>query len=150
MINRPGLLLRLLVIIYDALLLAGVLFASYALLFAITLLLPDNIADSRWIKHVQFASLLFVSFLFYGWFWVNGGQTLGMKAWHLFLIKEDGKFISWRQAGIRYLSALLSWAALGMGFAWIWVNRDKKTWHDWLSKSQIVKHKVAKQPKNSH
>ena len=142
MISRPGLLLRLIIITYDGLLLAGVLFATYAIIFALCLLLPEFIRSSIWLKQTQFASLVLVSFLFYGWFWVNGGQTLGMRAWHLFLIKEDGKFINWKQALIRYCSAILSWLCVGLGFAFILLNRDKKTWHDILSKSSIVKHKI--------
>ena len=144
MINRPGLLLRLTIVIYDGLLLAGVLFAAYAVIFALCLLLPDSINTSQWLKHLQFILLVILSFLFYGWFWVNGGQTLGMRAWHLYLIKEDGKFISWKQAGIRYCSAILSWICIGLGFAFILLNRDKKAWHDLLSKSSIIKHKVEK------
>lgn len=143
MINRPGLLLRLIIVIYDGLLLAGVLFAAYTIIFALALLLPEPVASSAWLKHLQFAMLVLLSFLFYGWFWVNGGQTLGMRAWHLYLIKEDGKFISWRQAAIRYCAASLSWLFIGLGFAFILLNRDKKTWHDLLSKSSIVKHKAT-------
>jgi len=143
MINRPGLLLRLTIVIYDGLLLAGVLFAAYTVIFALSLLLPEPITSSAWLKHLQFAMLVLLSFLFYGWFWVNGGQTLGMRAWHLYLIKEDGKFISWKQAAIRYCSAFLSWICIGLGFAFILLNRDKKTWHDILSKSSIVRHKAT-------
>ena len=144
MINRPGLLLRLTIVIYDGLLLAGVLFAAYAAIFAICLLLPEFIRSSVWLKQLQFAALVLISFLFYGWFWVNGGQTLGMRAWHLYVIKEDGKFINWKQAAIRYCAAILSWLCIGLGFAFILLNRNKKAWHDILSKSSIIKHKVKK------
>ncbi|MGH1542477.1 MAG: RDD family protein [Arenicella sp.] len=144
MLAKPGLFIRLLVIIYDGLLLAGVIFASYAILFSLSLLLPENINEMQLIKTIKFIILLLVSFVFYGWFWVNGGQTLGMRAWHLYLVNEHGKFISWRQAAIRYLCAALSWATVGLGFSWILISKDKSAWHDTISDSFIVKHKPAK------
>lgn len=140
MLPSPGLFKRLLVITYDGLLLAGVLFASYALLFLLTAWLPAEIQQLGVIKAAKFLYLLAVSFAFYGWFWVHGGQTLGMKAWNLYLINEDGKFISWRQSLIRYFSALLSWVVLGLGFAWILLSRSNLAWHDTLSGSRIVKY----------
>jgi len=68
-----------------------------------------------------------------------------MRAWHLYLIDENGKFIDWKTARIRFLVAILSWACAGMGFAWILVNRKNLAWHDIATKTQIVKH----QPNNT-
>jgi len=63
-----------------------------------------------------------------------------MRAWHLYLVDEGGKFINWKTARIRFLVAIISWACLGMGFAWILVNRKNLAWHDIASKTQIVKY----------
>lgn len=145
---RTGIILRLAVITYDLLLLAGVLFASYAVIFSIFLLLPENIQESSITKNFQFLLLVFLAYLFYGWFWVKGGQTLGMKAWHLYLIDENGKFLTWKAAFIRFVVAIISTACLGMGFTWILVNRKKKTWHDLASKSQLIKYKPQKNQNN--
>ena len=119
---------------YDGLLLAGVLFLS-ALFFP---LIPDSIEMSMAGRLFKVAYLLTVSFLFYGWFWTHGGQTLGMKAWNVYLIKPNGKFIDWRTAAVRYAVAVLSWAVAGLGFAWILLHPANRAWHDILSGSQIV------------
>ncbi len=154
--SKPGFIKRLLVIIYDGLLLLGaVLFSSLLLMAVFNFLAPDSFYQAQPIdgqlstfEHSDLGRLiggillglntLVVSFWFYGWFWTHGGQTLGMRAWHLYLVKEDGKFINWRQALVRYVCALLSWVALGLGFIWILFSAEKRAWHDSLSGSMIV------------
>lgn len=153
-----GFFKRLLVIIYDGLLLVSVAFFSSALLMAIfTWLGPDAFfvaPDPSNLKLLERSDLgrmvggalisinvLCVSFFFYGWFWTHGGQTLGMKAWNLYLIKPDGKFIDWKTAFKRYLVSLLSIACFGLGFTWSLLDSRKRTWHDILTDTQIVKYK---------
>lgn len=135
-----GFFKRIFVIIYDSLLLAGVIFAA-SILF---LLIPDNIESILIVKILKITYLLAVAFIFYGWFWVKAGQTLGMKSWGLYLVNADGKFINWKQAAIRYCVAILSWAIAGLGFTWILINKKRLTWHDIASKSQIVKVAIKK------
>jgi uncharacterized RDD family membrane protein YckC len=38
----------------------------------------------------------------------------------------------------RLASALLSLLPLGLGFFWILVDRDRRAWHDRLSRTRIV------------
>jgi len=130
----PGFFKRLLIVAYDALLLAGVLFVASVLLP----LLPDSFEFSLAGKIIKASYLLLVCFIFYGWFWTHGGQTLGMRAWNLYLIKPDGKFIDWKIAAIRFATAIISWSAVGLGFTWILLDKRKRAWHDILSGSQIV------------
>ena len=78
------------------------------------------------------------SFSFYSWFWVHGGQTLGMKTWRLLLQNEQGTTINLKQASIRYFAALLSWSVFGLGFLWSFVDDNKRCWHDILSGSHLV------------
>ena len=153
-ITRPGFIKRLAVVIYDALLLAGVLFFCLVITFGIGLYLfkvinGTGIQEYPQSKAIVSALVIVVALIlanfFYGWFWTKGGQTLGMRAWHLYLIDENGKFIDWKTARIRFLVAILSWACAGMGFAWILVNRKNLAWHDIATKTQIVKH----QPNNT-
>jgi len=82
--------------------------------------------------------ILAVGFLFFGGFWVRNGQTLGMLAWRVKVVPAaGGGRIGWTQALVRYLAALLSWAALGLGFWWSLWDPEKKTWHDRLSKTEL-------------
>ncbi len=153
-ISRPGLIKRLAVIIYDALLLAGVLFFSLAIIFGIPLYIFKSAVNQDTLDAFPALKLLMsgllilvallIAFIFYGWFWVKGGQTLGMKAWHLYLVNDEGKYITWKVAAIRFITALVSWACAGVGFAWILLNRKKLAWHDMASNTQIVRYRIVK------
>jgi|TARA_R110002096_G_scaffold152824_19_gene316242 uncharacterized RDD family membrane protein YckC len=129
----PGLFRRLAVIVYDTFLLIAVLF------FATIILLPfqqgNALEPNSWLYKLY---LLLVSFLFYAWFWTRGGQTLGLLAWKLRVVSDDGSPISWQQAALRYSSAWLSWGLFGLGLVWMLVNKDRLMWHDLISKTHLV------------
>jgi uncharacterized RDD family membrane protein YckC len=128
----PGLFRRLAAIVYDSLLLGAVLFAATAAM------LPLNSGHAfRANQYFYPVYLTGVSFLFFGWFWTHGGQTLGMRAWKIKVLTHDGQPINWRQAALRFLSALLSWLVLGLGFWWILFDRQKRGWHDRLSGTAV-------------
>lgn len=156
--KRIGLIKRLLVIVYDGLLLCSVLFFTSALwMLLFNLAAPSSFyidpsqldahklaSFTSFAKAIAFSivlvNILIVSFVFYGWFWTHGGQTLGMRAWKLYLTRPDGKFIDWPLAAKRYVLALLSWACAGMGFLWILVHPQRKAWHDIFTDTQIIHH----------
>ncbi len=82
--------------------------------------------------------LLLTAFLFFGWFWTHGGQTLGMRAWRIRAQKADGTAMDWSSSTRRLLSALVSWGFLGLGYLWILVDKNNLAWHDHLSNTQLV------------
>lgn len=130
--QAPGFFRRLAAVCYDTLLLIAVLFVATAIV------LPLNggkaFSDGRLYYS---AYLLTISFGFFGWFWTHGGQTLGMRAWKIKVLSFDRQPLTWKQALIRFLAALLSWGIGGLGFLWIVVSRDKRAWHDSLSKTAV-------------
>lgn len=131
-VSPPGFWRCIGAIIYDALLLLAVLFLATALL------LPFNAGKAFTSGQIFYPVYLFViSFVFYGWFWTHGGQTLGLRAWKLKVLTFDQKPISWRQAFLRFNTALLSWALFGLGFLWIIIDKKKHSWHDHLSKTAL-------------
>lgn len=83
------------------------------------------------------AFLVALSFLFFGWSWVHGGQTLGMRAWRLRLRSSGGEPLNWRHAGLRFAAAWLSLAVLGLGFLWPLVSVERVTWHDLLAGTRV-------------
>jgi uncharacterized RDD family membrane protein YckC len=129
---KPGLLRVLAAIVYDSLLLIAVLFLATAIL------LPFN-GGEAFTNHKIFYSLylLTVSFCFYGWFWTHGGQTLGLRAWKTRVLNNECGVISWQQAFIRFIVAILSWGALGLGFLWIVFDKNQRSWHDMASKTEL-------------
>ncbi|MGR8933214.1 MAG: RDD family protein [Gammaproteobacteria bacterium] len=130
--QAPGFFRRLAAIAYDSLLLFAVLFVATAAI------LPFN--NGQAFSRDQFyypTYLVSVSLLFFGWFWTHGGQTPGMRAWNIKVLDFDRQPLSWKQAFIRFCTALLSWGLFGLGFIWISFNRNKRAWHDSLSKTAL-------------
>jgi uncharacterized RDD family membrane protein YckC len=83
--------------------------------------------------------LVLVLFGFFATFWTRAGQTLGMQVWGIRVQNSDGSAISLWQALLRFMVAMASWLCLGLGFAWVLVDRRKRSWHDIYSASQIVR-----------
>ncbi len=133
---RPGLLRRLAAMLYDALGLFGVLVVASALV-----VLPAGLAFGYQIPRDSLGFRLYLLAIILGYFawpWVKGGQTLGMRVWRLRVIRADGTWLRLRDALLRLAAALLSWAALGLGFLWVWVDREGLAWHDRLSGTRLV------------
>lgn len=100
---------RLAAIVYDSLLLTGVLFSATALALGLAVALLGSKAfelHNPLTGNPFFSTyLLLVCFFFYGGFWTYGGQTLGMRAWRLRVQQHNGQSISWWQALLRFLVA---------------------------------------------
>jgi uncharacterized RDD family membrane protein YckC len=132
--DPSGLLRRLGALVYDAILMAGVLFA------ATLALLPLRGGEAFHPHDLVFSAyLLIVGFVFCGWFWTHGGQTLGMRAWKIRLLACDGGPVSWRRAAIRYLCAWMSLGLFGLGYLWVWLDPHKRSWHDWASGTHVIR-----------
>ncbi|AFJ01326.1 putative membrane protein/domain protein [Methylophaga frappieri] len=121
------------ILFYDTLLLIS------ALLVAAGIAVALNGGDAISAQNPFFLLyLLGVIFVFYGWFWTHGGQTLGMRAWQVYLVSQGTTGISWPQAAIRFTVAILSWLPMGLGFWWQWLSPDKLSWHDMASGSELI------------
>jgi len=127
----PGLLRRLAAMLYDLVLLLAILLVAETLVVVpyIELVGPDFPHGSWWHR----LYLLAVGGLFYGYFWVRGGQTLGMRAWRLRVLREDGGPLRPSDALRRLLWAGLCLAPLGLGLLWMLIDRDGLTLYDRLS-----------------
>ena len=129
-----GLGRRLVALAYDSLLLAALLF-----FFTLAVFLARGAREVPAGTHWFQASLVGVAALFYCGFWTHGGQTLGMRAWRIRLIREDGGAVGWGSALLRFLAAWASALPLGLGYWWILVDRRRRTWHDALSHTAVVR-----------
>lgn len=132
MSRMPNLLRRFAAIVYDLLLLISVLFIATALI------LPFNAGQAfnpqHWFYPFYLAT---ISFVFYGWFWTHGGQTLGLRAWKLHVLTFDRQTITWLQAFWRFSGAIISWGAFGLGFFWSLIDQNHRCWHDSFSKTAV-------------
>lgn len=131
--KRPSFFRHLAAIFYDAILLLAILF------FATALILPLNSGEAYRSNQIFFPLyLFFTGFIFFGWFWTHGGQTLGLRCWKIKVTSAANQPITWKKAFIRYITAIFSWSCLGMGFLWVFFNSERLTWHDILSDTQLV------------
>ena len=128
-----GLLVRLVAMFYDALLLLSALMIATAIALFVTK--GASLAHNPFFR----TTLFLICFTFYTWFWLHGGQTLGMRAWKLRLQNKDGRPITIWQALLRFLVAIPSFAFAGLGFLWMLIDKDKMTWYDRFSESVIVR-----------
>lgn len=148
-----GLFRRLAAIFYDS-------FLSIALMMVVTLLYQQvvlrwlygseglkAVADARGldIDPILSTLLLFSLFGFFAKFWTHNGQTLGMQVWGVRIQNADGSAIDLWQALLRFLIAIMSWLALGLGYWWMLWDKQQRTWQDIYSESQVVQ-----LPKNIH
>jgi uncharacterized RDD family membrane protein YckC len=129
-IAPPGLARRLAACVYDALALAAVLMVAGAAWVGITgaAAPPGNWAFRTYV--------LAICALFFCVFWTRG-ETLGMRAWKLRIVAADGQPPGWGRAMLRFGAALVSLAALGLGFAWVLIDRDRLAWHDRWSGTRL-------------
>lgn len=119
---------------YDALLLIATI-----MLAALPFVLLARGAPEHWAARLAFQCyLLVVCFVFLGWFWVHGGQTLGMRAWRLKVVTRENGPLTWRHAALRFAAGLVSWATLGAGYFWSWFDREGLTLHDRISGTRLV------------
>ncbi len=132
MLVNASFIRRLASIIYDALLLIAVLFVATAIILPFN----EGHAIDTAISFYQLY-LLVITFLFFAWFWTHGGQTLGMRAWRLVLMCQDGSQPSIKDSLVRFSVAFLSFSLLGIGFFWMLIDSEKRTWHDIASNTNI-------------
>ena len=131
-----GLFRRLFAIFYDCFLLIAILFIVSAIATALNQGKAVEPGDALY-PLLVFA-ILGLSYLYFAWFWIHGGQSLGMKTWHLQLQANDNSNISWKTTVIRFVSAIFSWGFFGLGFLWAFFDKKNRCWHDLISKTVLI------------
>jgi uncharacterized RDD family membrane protein YckC len=132
---------RLAAMLYDSIVLIGLWIIVSFLVTAAFGIDSAGTAESQLnplYRYTLLAAMLGSAYLFFGWFWVNSGQTIGMQAWKLRVQNADGSAIGWRQVGLRYISAPLALAVFGFGYWWALFDRQHRSWPDIASHSYIV------------
>jgi uncharacterized RDD family membrane protein YckC len=133
-----GLLRRLGAMLYDGLLLLGVLMVATALFLPLTG--GEAVGSERNLAlDLLYRSVLLALVVgFFGLFWTRSGQTLGMASWRLRVEREDGARLGWGDTLRRLGWALVSLLPLGLGFLWVLFDPERRAWHDRLSRTRMV------------
>jgi uncharacterized RDD family membrane protein YckC len=131
--ETAGLARRFLALVYETLLVTAVAFAGMVPFVVITSGLDPAVRHP--LNQLYLVCLLGLYFV---WQWTHGGQTLAMKTWRLKLVTRQGGSIGMGVALRRYALALAGVLALGAGFLWAFVDRERQFLHDRLSGTQII------------
>ena len=141
----PSLLRRLAAMFYDAWLVFALMIACSAIMVGLRVLIQGadaiphgQVAISGAWRIPTFLLMIFALFHFFAYFWIKNGQTLGMQSWRIRLDNEQHQHVSLKQAYIRLLAACLSLFCCGIGYLWMYIDKDRLTWHDRLSKTHLV------------
>ena len=90
--------------------------------------------------------ILVVWLVYFPWYWVKGGTTLGMRPFNLQVVRDsDGGPIGWGAAIIRLIGLyIVDWIVFGIpiGLLWVFVDKRKRCWHDLLASTTVVKKAV--------
>lgn len=129
--ERPApLRYRFFAMVYDAVVVLGIWILTVTLMVTVT----GEVVTGAGVQ-----SLLFLeTFAFFAYFWIHRGQTIGMLAWRLKIVSKEP--FTLRRALLRFVGALLGFAPLGLGYFWIWFDRDRRSWSDILSDSGVVRY----------
>ncbi len=127
---------RLMVMLYDAVILLGLL------IFASAVALPFGDIHKVVFRDLWFTAwLLLVIFAYFAICWKHGGMTLGMRAWKVHLVGKNHSALSWWQCFLRFLVSLASFSSFGLGFIWALWDKQNRTWHDLAAKTWLIKNR---------
>jgi uncharacterized RDD family membrane protein YckC len=125
---------RLAAFCYDALLLVALMVCFTLLVLAVRL--GAAVPPGGW----WFPSCLAaIAMVFFCGFWVHGGQTLGMRAWRIRVVRDDGRALTWGRAALRFASALVAALPAGLGLWWGVLDAGKRGWHDRWTGTRVVR-----------
>ncbi len=102
----PTLRRRLAAMLYEGLLLFGVMFGATAIFLLLRVVIPPLARTGD--MGLQVWGFLALG-LYFVWFWRKRGQTLAMQTWRMRVVNADGSRISLGRAIARYV------------LAWVWV-----------------------------
>ena len=84
-------------------------------------------------------TLLGVVYFCYFWSSYGQGQTVGMRALKIKVVKTDGSQLDLVGAFLRYIGFVISCVALFIGVIWAAFDANKQGWHDKIAGTYVVK-----------
>ena len=124
---------RLMIMLYDGVIMLGLLMLASAVA------LPFGETEKMAFRDIGFTLwLLLVCFIYLSACWRHGGMTVGMRAWRVKIVSQDGERISWVACLLRFLTGLLSLTALGLGVFWALLDGKNRGWHDLASHTFLI------------
>ena len=133
----PSLMRRLTAMLYDSLLLIALVGVTNAIGLGVAYQLSGGAQETLGpsaVRLITFGSIAG----FFCIFWRKQGQTLGMQAWRIKLVNDQGGDVSYARGLLRCGAAVVSAACLGLGYWWCLIDPQKRYWHCKLSGTHLV------------
>ncbi|MDO6560234.1 RDD family protein [Paraglaciecola chathamensis] len=146
--HRAGFFRRLAAIIYDILVAVAVgMCAAMVMLVAMLLLVENNVLNnygyehfSDLIQHAPVYQYILQGWVatwviaFFLWFWRNGGQTIGMRAWRLRIVSTNENPLTYTRAFVRMLTSFL-----GLGTLLVLLDyKHKQSLQDRIAGTEVI------------
>lgn len=145
---RAGFFRRLAALIYDTLVAVAVgMVAAMVMLISMLLLVENGVFSLQ--GHANFSELFQHNSLyrytlqgwvglwvvgFFLWFWRNGGQTIGMRAWRLRIFSTNDQTFGYGRALLRLICSLG-----GLGTLLVLFDvKNKQSLQDWIAATEIL------------
>jgi uncharacterized RDD family membrane protein YckC len=143
--KSAGLLRRLAALLYDVFLVVSIWMAmGFALQFIFgpdtNQLVDGRVQTDPLLNAIVFMGEVLTAATFYIWFWRRTGQTLGMIAWRIKAVNADGNdgLMSLQQGLLRFALAWPAFFCFGLGYLWLYVDRNGDALHDKLSGTRVI------------
>ncbi len=130
----PTIRRRLASMVYESLLLIGVLAAGLIVPHLLIAWLAGAVVPGVWL----WLHLFVLMALYFIWCWFHGGQTLAMQTWKIKLTGANVSKPALRALILRYSLAWPSLLFFGVGIVWALFDRDRQFLHDRLAATRIV------------
>ena len=95
-----------------------------------------GIIQTKWVGPIL---VIMSAWIFYGYFWMNGGKTLGMAVWNFEIYSLDNKKIGFKKASIRFAFNLITVLLCGLPLILIYLTEKSLSLSDYLSKTSYRK-----------
>jgi len=125
--------------LYESLLLIGVLAVGFLFPWMLLLSQLDLESSPAWVGGLELLHVLLLLGVYFIYNWRRSGQTLAMRTWRLRVVTANGRSLSWGCAALRYALAWPSVLCFGVGILWAVVDRDKLFLHDRLAGTRMVR-----------
>lgn len=145
---RAGFFRRFAALVYDSLVAIAVgMVAAMMMLITLLLLVENAVLDNQGyesfsvlFQHVPLYQYLVQGWVviwvvgFFLWFWRNGGQTIGMRAWRLKIFSTNDQPFGYGRALLRLISSLG-----GLGTVLVLVDfKNKQSLQDRIAQTEIL------------
>lgn len=133
--RTPAIARRLASMLYECLLLLGVIAAG----FLFPQVIFSSFAAQTAPQWLLVAHMLLLIVTYFTWFWCHGGQTLAMKTWKILLVDaRTGTPPRTHQAILRFLLCWPSIFFFGAGILWAIFDSDRQFLHDRIGCTRLI------------